>query len=131
VRATFTPFGLMDKENVPPAWLAVRADDADDDGEKARVIAVPVGRDGECGETRRKSRTPSRPVLVDITRRFTPLENKLTPGKHILAGNSGVKKTTSGLHLFSVENVTMHGKRKLDKSTAATQGSRVSVKTMR
>ena len=74
VRATFTPFGLMDKENVPPAWLAVRADDDDDDGEKARVIAVPVGRDGECGETRRKSRTPSRPVLVDITRRFTPLE---------------------------------------------------------
>ena len=40
-------------------------------------------------------------------------------------------QTTSGLRLFSVENVTMHGKRKLDKSTAATQGSRVSVKTMR
>lgn len=81
----------MDKENVPPAWLAVRADDADDDGEKARVIAVPVGRDGECGETRRKSRTPSRPVLVDITRRFTPLEVRASARSQrtIFGGKSG------------------------------------------
>ena len=91
VRATFTPFGLMDKENVPPAWLAVRSGDDDDDGEKARVIAVPVGRDGECGETRQKSRTPSRPVLLDITRRFTPLEVRASARSQrtIFGGKSG------------------------------------------
>jgi len=103
VRATFTPFGLMDKENVPPAWLAVRADDDDDDGEKARVIAVP-DRDGECGETRRKSRTPSRPVLVDITRRFTPLEVRASARSHrtIFGGKSGFQiSNDSGRRLTS------------------------------
>ena len=103
VHATFTPFGLMDKENVPPAWLAVRADDDDDDGEKDRVIAVP-DRDGECGETRRKSRTPSRPVLVDITRRFTPLEVRASARSHrtIFGGKSGFQiSNDSGRRLKS------------------------------
>lgn len=69
VRATFTSFGLMDKENVPPEWISVRADCTDDDAGDAVLVA----REDARGHTRRKSRTPSRPVLVDITRRFTPL----------------------------------------------------------
>lgn len=64
-----------------------------DFGDKENVDPVTA----TAATTRRRSKdcTPSRPPLADITRRFTPPNNKLTPGRYTLkhgAKGMGIQK---------------------------------------